>query len=107
MVVWRRRAQRLCQRTGCEHTRTVACESFAWRLFAGEAAYDFAFCPVCGEVNDGTHLSWVEEAGAEALTKNLPRGEIVLRVGALANGQKPSEQWALSTAAELTQPAAK
>ena len=94
----------LCQRTGCEHTRTVACESFAWRLFAGEAAYDFAFCPVCGEVNDGTHLSWVEEAGAEALTKNLPRGEIVLRVGALANGEAAMSV-GFEYSGELTQPA--
>ena len=94
----------LCQRTGCEHTRTVACESFAWRLFAGEAAYDFAFCPVCGEVNDGTHLSWVEEAGAEALTKNLPRGEIVLRVGALANGEAVMSV-GFEYSGELTQPA--
>ena len=93
----------LCQRTGCEHTRTVACESFAWRLFAGEAAYDFAFCPVCGEVNDGTHLSWVEEAGAEALTKNLPRGEIVLRVGALANGEAVMSV-GFEYSGELTQP---
>ncbi len=94
----------LCQRTGCEHTRTVACESFAWRLFAGEAAYDFAFCPVCGEVNDGTHLSWVEEAGAEALTKNLPRGEIVLRVGALANGEAVMSV-GFEYSGKLTQPA--
>ena len=94
----------LCQRTGCEHTRTVACESFAWRLFAGEAAYDFALCPVCGEVNDGTHLSWVEEAGAEALTKNLPRGEIVLRVGALANGEAVMSV-GFEYSGELTQPA--
>ena len=94
----------LCQRTGCEHTRTVACESFAWRLFAGEAAYDFAFCPVCGEVNDGAHLSWVEEAGAEALTKNLPRGEIVLRVGALANGEAVMSV-GFEYSGELTQPA--
>ena len=94
----------LCQRTGCEHTRTVACESFAWRLFVGEAAYDFAFCPVCGEANDGAHLSWVEEAGAEALTKNLPRGEIVLRVGALANGEAVMSV-GFEYSGELTQPA--
>ena len=94
----------LCQRTGCEHTRTVACESFAWRLFAGEAAYDFALCPVCGEVNDGTHLSWVEEAGAEAPAKNLPRGEIVLRVGALANGEAVMSV-GFEYSGELTQPA--
>ena len=94
----------LCQRTGCEHTRTVACESFAWRLFVGEAAYDFAFCPVCGEANDGAHLSWVEEAGAEALTKKLPRGETVLRVGALANGEAVMSV-GFEYSGELTQPA--
>ena len=77
----------LCRRTGCEHVRTVECEGFAWRLIAGDAAYDFTLCPVCGAVNDGARLSWVEEAGAEALTENLPRGEIVLRMGTLANGE--------------------
>ena len=77
----------LCRRTGCEHVRTVECEGFAWRLIAGDAAYDFTLCPVCGAVNDGARLSWAEEAGAEALTENLPRGEIVLRMGTLANGE--------------------
>ena len=77
----------LCRRTGCEHVRTVECEGFARRLIAGDAAYDFTLCSVCGAVNDDARLSWVEEAGAEALTENLPRGEIVLRMGTLANGE--------------------
>ena len=50
-------------------------------------AYAFTFCPVCGEVSDGAHLLLAEMVRAEALTEELPGGEIVLRMGELANGE--------------------
>ena len=42
---------------------------------------------MCGEVSDGACLSLVEAAKAGALTETLPRGELVLRMGELANGE--------------------
>ena len=49
----------LCQQERAANTLgTAACESLRLAAdLAGEsAAYDFAFCPVCGEVNDGARL---------------------------------------------------
>ena len=44
--------------------------------------------PVCGAVNDGAGLSLGgRKPETEALTGNLPRGQIVLRMGTLANGE--------------------
>ena len=81
----------LCRRSGCEHTGTAACERFEWRLIPQDAenaaGYAFTFCPVCGEVDDGARLLLVEMVRAEALTEALPRGEVVLRMGELANGE--------------------
>ena len=79
----------LCRRNGCGHTGTTDCAWFDGKLLAQQAdeAYVFTFCPVCGEVSDGACLSLVEAAKAGALTETLPRGELVLRMGELANGE--------------------
>ena len=79
----------LCRRNGCKHTGTTACAWFDGQLLMQQAdeAYAFTFCPVCGEVSDGARLSLVEAASAEALTETLPRGELVLRMGELSNGE--------------------
>lgn len=79
----------LCRRNGCKHTGTTACAWFDGQLLMQQAdeAYAFTFCPVCGEVSDGARLPLVEAARAEALTETLPRGELVLRMGELANGE--------------------
>ena len=81
----------LCRRDVCGHTGTTACEWFDWKLFMRDVenvpAYAFTFCPVCGEVSDSVHLLLVEMVKAEALTEELPGGEIVLRMGELANGE--------------------
>ena len=79
----------LCRRNGCGHTGTTDCAWFDGKLLAQQAdeAYVFTFCPVCGEVSDGARLSLVEAAKAGALTETLPRGELVLRMGELANGE--------------------
>ena len=44
-------------------------------------------CPVCGAVSDGTELALVDAAKGTAMTGALPRGELVVRMGTLANGQ--------------------
>lgn len=95
----------LCRRSGCEHTGTAACEWFIWQLPAldAEEAYTFTFCPVCGEVDDGARLLLVEMVRAEALTEELPRGEIVLRMGELANGETILSV-GFEYSGELTQP---
>ena len=81
----------LCRRDVCGHTGTTACEWFDWKLFMRDVenvpAYAFTFCPVCGEVSDGAHLLLAEMVNAEALTEKLPGGEIILRMGKLANGE--------------------
>ena len=97
----------LCRRSGCEHTGTAACERFEWRLIPQDAenaaGYAFTFCPVCGEVDDGARLLLVEMVRAEALTEELPRGEIVLRMGELANGETILSV-GFEYSGELTQP---
>ena len=76
-----------CRRSGCRHTGKAICEPLACRLLLKDAeAYDFTLCPVCGEVSDGARLTLIEEAKATA--QRLPRGELVLRIGDLQNGER-------------------
>ena len=76
-----------CRRNGCRHTGKVLCEPLSCRLLLKDAeAYDFTLCPVCGEVSDGARLTLIEEAKATA--QRLPRGELVLRIGDLQNGER-------------------
>ena len=76
-----------CRREGCNHTGKVECETFEYRLlFADAEDYAFELCPVCGEVSDGARLTLIEEAKAAA--QRLPRGELVLRIGDLQNGER-------------------
>ena len=76
-----------CRRNGCRHTGKVLCEPLICRLLLKNAeAYDFTLCPVCGEVSDGARLTLIEEAKATA--QRLPRGELVLRIGDLQNGER-------------------
>ena len=76
-----------CRRNGCRHTGKVLCEPLVCHLLLKDAeAYDFTLCPVCGEVSDGARLTLIEEAKATA--QRLPRGELVLRIGDLQNGER-------------------
>ena len=76
-----------CRRNGCRHTGTALCEPLACRLpLKDTETYDFTLCPVCGEVSDGARLTLIEEAKATA--QRLPRGELVLRIGDLQNGER-------------------
>ena len=76
-----------CRRDGCKHTGRAESEKPEYRLrFADAEDYVFELCPVCGEVSDGTRLTLIEEARATA--QRLPRGELVLRIGDLQNGER-------------------
>ena len=76
-----------CRRNGCRQTGKVRCEPLACRLlFKDVEAYDFTLCPVCGEVSDGARLTLIKEARATA--QRLLRGELVLRMGDLQNGER-------------------
>ena len=103
-----------CRRNGCRHTGKALCEPLACRLLLKDAeSYDFTLCPVCGEVSDGARLTLIKEARATA--QRLPRGELVLRIGDLQNGERvlsvgfeygggltqPTEQVEITLPAEL------
>ena len=90
-----------CLRDAYEHT--VDCVRFSFVLAAEDVRTEFVLCPVCGEVSEirlidengevvetreAVRLLLVEDAKAEALTERLPGGELVVRMGALENGER-------------------
>ena len=77
-----------CKR-GCGHKAKVKCAEleYALPMGEGEEACEFTLCPVCGQVSDGTRLALVEKVTAKAVTRWLPAGEAVLRLGTLENGE--------------------
>ncbi len=72
-----------CRRAGCGYVVKNACTAFELRMDADAVTA----CPVCGAVSDGTELALVDAAKGTAMTGALPRGELVVRMGTLANGQ--------------------
>ena len=72
-----------CRRAGCGYVVKNACTAFELHMDADAVTV----CPVCGAVSDGTELALVDAAKATAVTGALPRGELVVRMGTLANGQ--------------------
>ena len=69
-----------CKREDCKHVGKTECAIVEFKQ--DEAT--LTLCPVCGNVSDGTHLALVEEVTAEG--EHLPQGELVLRMGEIANG---------------------
>ena len=69
-----------CKRKDCKHVGKTECAIVEFKQ--DEAT--LTLCPVCGNVSDGTHLALVEEVTAEG--EHLPHGELVLRMGEIANG---------------------
>ena len=69
-----------CKRKDCKHVGKTECAIVEFKQ--DEATR--TLCPVCGNVSDGTHLALVEEVTAEG--EHLPYGELVLRMGEMANG---------------------
>ena len=69
-----------CKREDCKRVGKTECAIVEFKQ--DEAT--LTLCPVCGNVSDGTHLALVEEVTAEG--EHLPYGELVLRMGEMANG---------------------
>jgi len=69
-----------CKRKDCKHVGKTECAIVEFKQ--DEAT--LTLCPVCGNVSDGTLLTLVEEVTAEG--EHLPRGELALRMGKIANG---------------------
>ena len=69
-----------CKRKDCKHVGKTECAIVEFKQ--DEATR--TLCPVCGNVSDGIHLALVEEVTAEG--EHLPYGELVLRMGEMANG---------------------
>ena len=69
-----------CKRKDCKHVSKTECAIVEFK----QAEATRTLCPVCGNVSDGTHLALVEEVTAEG--EHLPYGELVLRMGEMANG---------------------
>ena len=89
-----------CLRDKYKHT--VDCAGFGFALTAEDVRTEFVLCPVCGEVSQirlidengevletlgAVRLLLAKNTAAEALTKWLPRGELVVRMGALPRGE--------------------
>ena len=70
-----------CLRGGCHDEKTVDCESIEL------PALNTSLCPVCGTVSDGSRLA-LASASVKIISGRIPHGEPLLRLGALASGEK-------------------
>ena len=70
-----------CLRGGCHHEKTVDCEIIEL------PALNISLCPVCGTVSDGSKPA-LTNASVKIISGRIPYGEPLLRLGALANGEK-------------------
>lgn len=90
-------------RSSCGQRADTACAALDYVLFIGEDTYEFTLCPVCGEVSDGSQLRLIELTTAQPITRWLPAGEEVLRLGTLENGEILLTA-AFEISGQLTQP---
>lgn len=91
-----------CKREDCDHIGKAECASIEYTQNAGTAdAKALSICPVCGDVSDGAHLALIDTA--KAAGKHLPTGELTVRMGDTANGDKLMTV-AFEYAGKLTQP---
>ena len=92
-----------CKR-GCGHRAATTCAALDYALpTEGADAYEFTLCPVCGEVSDGALLKLIDQTTAQPITRWLPAGEQVLRLGTLENGELLLTA-AFEISGQLTQP---
>ena len=70
-----------CRRDGCYYKNTVDCEIIEL------PALNISLCPVCGTVSDGSKPA-LTNASVKIVSGRIPHGEPLLRLGALANGEK-------------------
>ncbi len=66
-----------CLRKGCGHIGKTDCQKFEFIAAENES---LIFCPVCGQVENGTRLERIEKAMAVAETGKLPAGELIARM---------------------------
>lgn len=92
-----------CKR-GCGHRAATTCAALDYALpTEGADAYEFTLCPVCGDVSDGALLKLIDQTTAQPITRWLPAGEQVLRLGTLENGELILTA-AFEISGQLTQP---
>ncbi len=92
-----------CKR-GCGHRAATSCAALDYVLLTeGADSYEFTLCPVCGDVSDGALLKLIDQTTAQPITRWLPAGEQVLRLGTLENGE-PILTAAFEISGQLTQP---
>ena len=66
-----------CRREGCKHTGKTGCQKFKFQVKENEC---LAFCPVCGEVENGERLELIAKALVTVVTGRIPAGEVVARM---------------------------
>ena len=91
-----------CVREGCTHHKTVTCSPQEYQV----NRKTLTLCSVCGGTSSGERLLPVDGAGAQAVTKTLPRGDLTLRRGTLGDGTELLSI-AFEHAANLEQPTGK
>lgn len=75
-----------CRHDECQYSNIVQCHIIAYQPTADGAFSARSLCPVCGYVAGDVTLPLVEDATASAVTETLPRGRLILRMGALSKG---------------------
>ena len=70
-----------CRRDGCYYKNTVDCELIEL------PALGVSVCHACGSASDGSKLA-LTNASVQIISGRIPYGEPLLRLGALANGEK-------------------
>ena len=70
-----------CRRDGCYYKNTVDCELIEL------PALGVSVCHACGSASDGSKLA-LTSASVKIISGRIPYGEPLLRLGALANGEK-------------------
>ena len=78
-----------CLREGCGNAGEATCTLTDYHIIKAVSDDEientaFTFCPVCGEVSDGTRLTLIEDATADGET--WFSGDIVLRTGTIGSG---------------------
>ncbi len=93
-----------CKRSCCNYTKTTDCIDWKFTMIETVEEEDVAeteetaeektepvtyyVCPVCGQTSDATRLKIVSKATSRAITGWISYGDLVVRVGELANGEK-------------------
>lgn len=77
-----------CKREECNYIKETNCVDWNFKLMVGDETESYTVCPVCGALSDGGHLELVESATPKPITGWTPKGDMVLRMGDLENGER-------------------